>query len=104
MKTFFSMCTYYYLAMLFKSSKCVCASLKRLYLEWKKQKFYKAFVTTIPQPLSLSLVILYMMNLKKMLNRASQRINLSSIIVKKIPNNSGMSGRAIVNLNQYDIR
>ena len=29
-------------------------------------------------------------------------ICLSSIIVNKIPNNSGMSGRAIVNLNQYD--
>ena len=41
---------------------------------------------------------------KKMPDRASQHINLSSIIVKKIPNNSGLSEKAIVNLNQYDIR
>ena len=42
--------------------------------------------------------------LEKMLDRGSQYINLSSIIVKKIQNNSAMFGRAIVNLNQYDIR
>ena len=39
---------------------------------------------------------------KEMFNRGSQHINLSSITVKKVPSNSGMSESAVVNPNQYD--